>query len=162
MHHSTSPQALENRRRQAAALAAQEAEKREADPLAYDCDQLNTLWAAAEKQLASLRVPRQCEVLFNEDVNSGGFYFDVLTFTKHNGDWRICFGTKFDPHGAEPAEYRVKPIAECTLDDRVRATEHFSKLRDALVAAKADFLPSLSAAVETLRDALYPMSKNPR
>lgn len=125
------------------------------DPLVAHFDELNELWSEAEKELATYRVPHTIYVEVNEhDIPGGhGTESDALVWIKRGGEWRICWGPSRNPD-YEEGSWDIKPISECSMEERVRAVEAFPLLQSKAREARTAYIPKVAAAVDKLRAAL--------
>jgi hypothetical protein len=119
--------------------------------------ELNKLWEDAEADLKEIPVPvdiRFCYESVDADPERPGEYqiHSFLAFARSKGGWRICFGTA---HDAFPqCDFDWKPITECRVDIRLEAVPHIGKLRELVLKAGEECVPTLDKAIADLRNTL--------
>jgi hypothetical protein len=119
--------------------------------LAARFDALNQQFAVAEAALKALKPVRSVYVHYNQEyADSGITYFEVLGLEKYQDRWRLvhCFGNDFD----EDKPFSTKPLIECPVEIRVRASSQVRKLHAEIVAQKEKYIPAVDAAIQELSD----------
>ena len=107
---------------------------------------LNSLWTAAEKQLADLNTPVECYHIF-ECKEDGDCHLErMLGWVKFRNKWKLCLGCRV----VEQDEFWWCPVLECSIDDRVEAVEAFPEVRRKLESETAGFLIEVRLAADSL------------
>lgn len=119
--------------------------------------QLNKLWEAAEADLKQIPVPvdvKFCYESVDADPARPGEHqiHSFLGFVRSKGGWRICFGSAHDAFPED--DFGWKPITECGVDLRLEAVPHIAKLRELVLTAAEECVPTLDKAIEDLRNTL--------
>ena len=119
--------------------------------------ELNKLWEDAEASLKEIPVP--CDVILTyksveayPDRHNGAGIHSQLGFVRAKGGWRICQDTSHDDF--PELDYDWKPITECRIDIRLEAVPHIGKLRELVLKAAEDCVPTLDKAIAELRSSL--------
>jgi hypothetical protein len=118
-------------------------------------DRLNDLWAGLEKKLLAMQPPRflWCHYdteQYGEDGELEQNY--CLGIMRHSGKWRICHGT-YDS-AKDPDQIAWKPITECNIETRVKATQGINNLKYEVTLTGRKFIPEMDAAIDKLQAAL--------
>jgi hypothetical protein len=142
----------------------EERNRRTAEALAPRYDQLNGLWAEAETRLKAMQVPRYVCVVYNrEDIEPDDAYSpsycDCLGLAKVRGEWRLCLGQFVeDAYNGRPSDpdrpTNWKPIADCSVEERVEAAPHIAALREEIVKSAEHYVSKVDEAVAHLTKAL--------
>ncbi len=137
---------------------------RAAEALGPLYNQLNQLWADAEARLKAMQVPRYVWVVYNrEELDPENEYSPIhcecLGLVKVRGEWRLCLGQFVDdefhqspsaPH--QPANW--KPIADCSVEERVQAAPFVGELRAKIVDSAEHYISEVNEAIVHLSNAL--------
>jgi hypothetical protein len=117
--------------------------------LATRYDALNQHFAQAELLLKSLKPPHDVWVEYAHSGDEGsGRYWELLGIAKHQNKWRLCHA--YD-HDFEDRSDSV-PVVECPIEIRIRAAKLVRQLRERIVKAKEDFVPTVDEAIKELAD----------
>jgi hypothetical protein len=119
--------------------------------------ELNKLWEDAEADLKEIPIPvdvKFCYESIDADMSRPGEHqiHSYLGFVRSKGGWRICFGADHDAFPLVDIDW--KPITECRVDIRMEAVPHLGKLRELVLKAAEDCLPTLDKAISDLRSTL--------
>jgi hypothetical protein len=119
--------------------------------------ELNKLWEKAEAGLRELPIPVDVQFVYKsvdadpERPNEHQINYH-LGFCRSKGGWRICADTS---HDAFPlADFDWKPITECSVDTRLEAVAHLPKLREMVLKAAEDCVPTFDKAIADLRSTM--------
>jgi hypothetical protein len=142
----------------------EERSRRTAEALAPRYDQLNELWAEAETRLKAMQVPRYVWVVYKrEDIEPADpysrSYCECLGLVKARGEWRLCLGQfvkdEYNGHPSDPDQpTNWKPIADCSVEERVEAAAHLTALRKEVVVSAEHYISKVDEAVSHLTTAL--------
>jgi hypothetical protein len=133
------------------------------DPLVAAYDELNALWKQAEEQLAAMRVSVWVEVelpvIRGGGAGSSDFHEwderDSLCWGKPDKEWRLCISTTrtYNIDNRED-EWGIRPVAECSMEDRIKLVQHFPALKAKMVEARQKLIPVVADAIAALKNAL--------
>jgi hypothetical protein len=130
---------------------------------------LNDQWAHAEERLRSLALPDPVWVAVKQETikpddprkeDDPAYERDIdhsLGYTKVEGQWRICycvFDTSDHPDSAD-----VRPISECSMQQRIDAAHALPKLFEEAVKAVERKAEEVEAAVGAIAEALAPFKR---
>ena len=120
-------------------------------------DEINKLWTQAEQRLKRFPIPTDVHVVINSnpasnDPREDRSISEALGYVKSCGGWRICFGTYHDGYPDE--DWSWKPLLDCSLDVRISAIPHLTKLKGGVVEAAEKSIATLDAGISELRDAV--------
>jgi hypothetical protein len=115
-------------------------------------DRLNSLWVMVEKKLLGMQPPRHLHVIYDtEYFGEDGDYerYCCLGLVRISGRWHVCYGT-FERPGKleEPANW--KPIAECSVEVRLKAAKGIELLKHGVEETGKTFIPALDGAIRSL------------
>jgi hypothetical protein len=116
--------------------------------------ELNKLWENAEADLKEIPVPVDVKFCY-ESVSADPKHTDeyqihlYLGFVRSKGGWRICFGYQHETFPEDGFDW--KPITECRVDIRLEAVPHIGKLRELVLKAAEDCVPTLDKAIADFR-----------
>lgn len=119
--------------------------------------ELNKLWEDAEADLKEIPIPvdvKYCYKSADADPMRPNEYqiHYFIGFARSKGGWRICFDIA---HDAFPEyDFDWKPITECGVDIRLEAVPHIGKLRELVLKAAEECVPTLDKAIADLRSTL--------
>ena len=82
----------------------------------------------------------------SEDIFVEGY------FARSKGGWRICVDTSHDNHPMEEMNWR--PITEWSVDIRLEAVPHLSKLRELVLKAAEECVPTFEKAIADIRSTM--------
>ena len=116
--------------------------------------ELNKLWEDAEANLKEFPVPFDVTYCYKtEDADPdrpGEAQINYhIAFARAKGGWRICFDTSHD--NFPQYDFDWKPITECRVDVRLEAVPHIGKLRELVLKAAEECVPTLDKAIADLR-----------
>ncbi len=127
--------------------------------LATQYSQLNASIEAFEEHLRSMALGRNVKCVYHkwevEDANGpvcDGFR--LLGMVKLNGQWRLCHAVHYVTFSGEEGDVEWKPLVESSLEDRLWACKHLTKLREAVVESKEKLVPMLEEAIGAIAAAL--------
>jgi len=120
--------------------------------------QLNAAFEEHEASLKAMMVPmdvwvvyRSCADQEHPSADVVGEYQWLIGMIKLKGTWRLCHGYYYEDYRGSPNDdYSWKPMVEASIEDRIRASAHIEKLREAIIASKEKLLPDLENAIATL------------
>ncbi len=142
---SPNPAQPENRKQQAAAA------------LNVRYKELNKLWEQAEASLKELPIPVDVHFVYKsvdadpERPNEAQVHYH-LGFCRSKGGWRICMDTSHDNFAH--LDFDWTPISECSVDVRLEAVKHLATLREKVLKAAEDCVPTLDKAIDDLRSTM--------
>lgn len=119
-------------------------------------DQLNALWAEAEKRIVQQHIP-QTVYYCHKRLGQGPLHEDppflacYIGLAKIKGEWRICVGSVWEDHDEEPD---WTPITDCSIEVRVELAEHLAALQLAAVESAEKFVPKVDEAISRLSELL--------
>lgn len=123
--------------------------------------QLNAALEAHEAKLKAMMVPVDMWVMYhsysNDDWRSRDIYGEYQFFIgmiKLKGGWRLCHAYHYFDYSGPEEDFDWKPLVEISVEDRIRATEHIDKLREAIVLKKEKLVPDIEKAIATLAKSL--------
>ena len=127
-----------------------------AETLAEKLKTLNTQWSAIEKKLKEMQVPRYAYVRYNEhDLFTNGMGspcgWEVLGLVRYGGEWRLCHGNDNEIEEGPPS---WKPLAECSLEERVEAADHIDSLRLEIIQSAEKYVSKVETASAKLSSVL--------
>lgn len=120
--------------------------------------QLNAAIDAHEKKLKAMMIPRDVwcvyhtEAVEDADGRCLGELLYLIGLIKWQGAWRLCHG--IDEYPGPPSETRWKPLADSSIPDRLRASQHIQKLRAQVIEEKKKLIPEVEGAIEALAKSL--------
>jgi hypothetical protein len=117
--------------------------------------ELNKLWEDAEADLKEIPIPVDVKYPYkSEDADpmrpNEYMIRHYIAFARSKGGWRICHDTTHD--GYPEYDFDWKPITECRVDIRQEAVPHIGKLRELVLKAAEDCVPTLDKAIADLRN----------
>ncbi len=134
------------------------------DQLIACYDDLNALWKKAEDDLATMRVcvPVKVRVKteYGEYICNGGnpepSWSEVmfLGWRRLHKDWRICVGVRREDCGHPETDWVWKPLAECSVEDRIECAAHFRALKDEVAKAREKLIPKVIEAIACLSESV--------
>ncbi|MFO0821529.1 MAG: hypothetical protein U0792_00030 [Gemmataceae bacterium] len=119
--------------------------------------ELNKLWEQAEADLKELPIPVDVQIVYksvdadSERPGEAQIHYH-LGFCRSKGGWRICFDTSHD--NFPQYDFDWKPITECSVDIRLEAVPHIGTLRDKVLKAAEECVPTLDKAIADLRSTM--------
>jgi hypothetical protein len=119
--------------------------------------ELNKLWEQAEASLKELPIPVDVQLVYKsvdadpQRPNEAQINYH-LAFARSKGGWRICVDTSHDSF--PQYDFDWKPITECSVDIRLEAVPHLDKLRELVLKAAEDCVPTLDKAIDDLRSTM--------
>jgi hypothetical protein len=119
--------------------------------------ELNKLWEDAEADLKEIPIPVDVKHRYKSvdaDPMRPNEYqiHHYIAFARSKGGWRICYDAA---HDAFPEyDWDWKPITECRVDIRLEAVPHIGKLRELVLKAAEECVPTLDKAIADLRSTL--------
>ena len=120
-------------------------------------DEIEALWKQAEEDLKRFRIPHAVQHCYFSDYDHGYPEHHALWWTRHGKAWRIvheirtAYSEVDDKH---PDECEWKPITECPLDLRLAMIAEFKNLRQKVVEAAEQAVPTLDEAISSFRKIL--------
>lgn len=122
--------------------------------------QINSALEAHEAKLKAMMVPRNAWVMYeshddeDEQCNPLGQYQFYIGMIKHGGAWRLCHASHYESYCGWCDDISWKPIVEVTIEERIRASAHIDKLKEAIIQSKEKLVPDVEKAIETLSRSL--------
>jgi hypothetical protein len=119
--------------------------------------ELNKLWEQAEANLKELPIPVDVQFVYKsvdadpERPNEEQIHYH-LGFARSKGGWRICVA--FSDDHSPMADLEWRPITECSVDIRLEAVPHLAKLRELVLKAAEDCVPTFDKAIADLRSTM--------
>ena len=102
-------------------------------------------------KVARMFPPREAWAEFN--IRGEGDQFrECLGLIKHRGAWRICHGFYNAIDDNAPPSWR--PVADCSVAERVELVDHLPALRDAIVAEAEKSVTDVRKAVSKLEESI--------
>jgi hypothetical protein len=120
-------------------------------------DEIEALWKQAEEDLKRFRIPHAVQHCYFSDYEHGYPEHHVLWWIRYGKAWRIVHEirtaySEFDDK--RPDECEWKPITECPLDLRLAMIAEFKNLRQKVVEAADQAVPTLDEAISSFRKIL--------
>jgi len=120
--------------------------------------ELNKLWEDAEADLREIPIPIDVKYRYKSepadpdrpDLYENHYY---IAFAKSKGGWRICIDIIHDDGNPEP-HFDWTPIAECVVDLRLEAVAHIGALRELVLKAAEECVPTFDKAIADLRSTM--------
>jgi hypothetical protein len=141
------------------------------ESLAAWCEQLNAKWKEAEELLRSFQVSQPVWVCFKTETfapDDPKYPDDGLLercfeyhvgFVKHDKIWVICLSIM---ESGDPDSATVKPVTECSLQDRVAAMKALPQLLEAMVKHAEESAATIEEAIGAASEALAPFKRPKR
>jgi hypothetical protein len=113
---------------------------------------LNQLFSIVEQRLKSLK-PLQpvWHIYAHERIEGQVEEWELLGLTLYQGKWRLCHGHDHELNAEGPI-LDIKPIIECPVDIRVRASQVVRQLHEKIVQSKEEYIPQVDQAIKELTD----------
>jgi hypothetical protein len=120
-------------------------------------DEIEALWNKAEEDLKRFRIPHAVQHCYFSDYDHGYPEHHVLWWMRYGKAWRIVHEirtgySEFDDKRDDECEW--KPITECPLDLRLAMIAEFQNLREKVVEAAEQAVPTLDEAISSFRKIL--------
>jgi hypothetical protein len=113
---------------------------------------LNQLYSIVEQRLKSLKPLHPVWLAYaHSHVEGQTDDWELLGLMLYQGKWRLCHGHDHDLNVDGPI-LDVKPIIECSVDIRVRATQVVPQLEERIVRSKEEYIPQVDQAINNLTD----------
>jgi hypothetical protein len=129
--------------------------------------QLSAAIEAHEKALKAMKIPRDViycylsEDILDENGYSRGESYDYcIAMIKWQGTWRLCHDMIYS--GDHSSTFNWKPLVDCSVSDRLKASSHIDELRNKIVEEKKKVIPELEAAIEGLARSLENVEEKPK
>lgn len=126
------------------------------EALATRLNQLNVAIEHQEKQLKAMMIVCDTQITYRtgDEIQGGqqvGEHSWHIGVIKLKGGWRLCHATQYEHfHGAWDEQVDWKPLVDCSIEERIEASSHIAKLREAIVESKQKLMPDLEKAIESL------------
>ena len=120
-------------------------------------DQIEALWTEAEEHLKRFRIPHAVQHCYFRDYEHGWPEHHVLWWMRYGKAWRIVHETRTaysEVDDKHPDECDWKPITECPLDLRLAMISEFENLRQKVIEAAEQAVPTLDEAISSFRTIL--------
>jgi hypothetical protein len=120
-------------------------------------DEIEALWNKAEEDLKRFRIPHGVQHCYFSDYESGWPEHHALWWMRYGKAWRIVHEirtgySEFDDKRQDECEW--KPITECPLDLRLAMISEFENLRQKVIEAAEQAVPTLDEAISRFRTIL--------
>lgn len=115
-------------------------------------DRLNVLIKEAEKQLADLHTPVECQAVYAmESFDNGAETHFAIGWQKVGTDWRMCHASFDRQH---PLDCEWRPLIECPADIRAEAVTGYAALRNEVIKAAVEYTQKVQKATDALAELL--------
>lgn len=112
--------------------------------LSKTLDSLNTLWAKVNERLRKLNLPVIANVWTEED----SWGSEGLSWRKYQHTWQVCW-----VRCNHDEEWLIRPIVDCTADERRCNLQHVKKLSDEMLQSAVEFSKETNEAIVDFQEA---------